>query len=553
MKYFITLIFFLVASSSWGITLNDINDKPSSLPKNFLIWQFLHQEINASEASEAFYQLEGVNQRFLTDYAAKTDEPEIKYTVNCLNTKATDLLSVSQDDCLMLGLTPAKAVVLTKEEKEAIAQRLHNRFGYTDWLYTLNQESFYTSTQNLTDETLLFRLAGGRYRWDHFNHRVTPEILIELSKNPHFSDIVYLTATDPKMDQLQQSLSTLTLNKHNTPQTNFFLALNALKYGNMSNAIEHLQAAEKHSPVGIDKDKALFWLYKITQDPLYLDKLVQSLDINMYVLYGRELRNLPTENYFTTLPTRENPTSITGVDPFEWKAFAQDLANATPQTAGSLIDRCDGNNSVGVQGYVLEKIYKPYIHNFTMAYDPYMTTLSNDQKALIYALMRQETRFIPGLISHAFALGLMQIMPFNVDAITKTNSLKITTYFDMLQPNYSIAYSVAHLKHLTDKLYNPLLIAYAYNAGIGATKRLLLEDKRFLPAYYEPFLSMELMANNENREYGKRVLANYVIYKTILGEAIKITSLFDNLVQPNRSDYFRATALTSSQAMGQTE
>lgn len=553
MKFFGLLFFFLI-SSAWGITLNDINDKPTSLPKNFLIWQFLHQEINASQASEAFYQLEGVNQRFLTDYAAKTDEPEIKYTVNCLETKASDLPKVEHDDCLMLGLTPAKAVILTKKERETIAQRLNNRFGNTQWLYTLNQETFYTSLEDLSNETLLFRQAGARYRWDHFNHTLAPEILLALTHDStSFSDIVYLTVTDPKMDQLQQSLATLGVNSHYTPQTDFFLGLNALKYGNRANAIDHLQIAEKSYPLGIDKDKALFWLYKITQDPIYLDKLVHSLDINMYVLYGRELRNLPTENYFTSLPIRDNPNSITGVDPFEWKAFTQELANATPQTVASLIDRCDGNNSVGVQGYVLEKMYKPYIHNFTMPYDEYMTTFSKDQKALLYALMRQESRFIPGLISHAFALGLMQIMPFNVDAITKTNSLKITTYFDMLQPNYSITYSVAHLKHLTDKLYNPLLVAYAYNAGIGATKRLLTEDKRFLPGYYEPFLSMELMANNENREYGKRVLANYVIYKKILGEPITITSLFDNVVQPNQSDYFRATALNSSQAMGQTE
>jgi len=553
MKFFGLLIFSLI-TSAWGITLNDINDKPASLPKNFLIWQFLHQEINASQASEAFYQLEGVNQRFLTDYAAKTDEPEINYTVNCLRTKASDLPKIEQDDCLMLGLTPAKAVVLTKEERESIAQRLNNRFGNTQWLYTLNQETFYTSLGDLKNETLLFRQAGVRYRWDHFNHPLTPEILLALTHDTRsFSDIVYLTITDPKMDQLQQSLATLGANSHYTPQTDFFLGLNALKYGNMTNAINHLQAAEKSYPLGIDKDKALFWLYKITQDPIYLDKLVHSLDINMYVLYGRELRNLPTENYFTTLPTRENPTSITGIDPFEWKRFAQELTNATPKTVAALIDRCDGNNSVGVQGYVLEKMYQPYIHNFTMPYDEHMTTLSKDQKALLYALMRQETRFIPGLISHAFALGLMQIMPFNVDAITKTNPLKITTYFDMLQPYYSITYSVAHLKHLTDKLYHPLLIAYGYNAGIGATKRLLTEDKRFLPGYYEPFLSMELMANNENREYGKRVLANYVIYKKIVGEEIKITSLFDNLVQPSRSDYFRATALNSSQGTGQTE
>jgi soluble lytic murein transglycosylase len=219
-----------------------------------------------------------------------------------------------------------------------------------------------------------------------------------------------------------------------------------------------------------------------------------------------------------------------------------------------LINRCDGENSIAIQGYILEHTYGPYIHSFTTPYDQYMTTLNNDQKALVYALMRQETHLIPGLISRSFALGLMQIMPFNVDTISKVAPLKPKTYFDMLKPEYSIQYSILHLKHLTDKYYNPILVAYGYNAGFGSTKRLLTDGSgRFLPGEYEPFLSMELMANDENREYGKRVLANYVIYKKILGEEVKITSIFDNLIQPSQSDYFRAEAIKPPAVVSQSE
>jgi len=535
----------LLVTSSWGITLAEINDKPASRQKNFLIWQFLHQDINATEASEAFYQVENVNDRFLFDYSAKTDEVEIKYTTECLQKKACDLPFIEKDDCLMLALTPAKATALKNEEREAIAARLNNRFGNTQWLRALNQESFYTSVNNLQNENTLFRLTGAQYRYDHFNHSLTPEVLGALTQSTLFSQIVFLTVTDPKMDQLQQSLSTVSVGNYE-PQTAFFLAMNALKYGNMVNALEHLKVAKGRYYAPIDKDKCLFWLYKITQDGTYLTELSQSLDINMYVLYARELLGLPTDNYFTTLPTTPNPNSITGIDPFEWRAFSQEIMSSKPETIAPLIDRCDGEESIAIQGYVLERTYEPYIHNFTHAYDQYMTSLTNDQKALLYALMRQETRFIPGLISRSFALGLMQIMPFNIDTISKVHPLKPTNYFDMLKPEYSIAYSISHLKHLTDKYYNPILIAYGYNAGFGSTKRLLTDGSgRFLPGPYEPFLSMELMGNDENREYGKRVLANYVMYKKILGEEVKITSLFDNLVQPSQSDYFRAEALKS--------
>jgi soluble lytic murein transglycosylase len=547
------LLSLLLVASNWGVTLSDINDKPASRQKNFLIWEFLHQDINASEASAAFYQVESVNDRFLFDYSVKTDENEIKYTTECLQKKACDLPFIEKDDCLMLALTPSKATALKNEEREVIASRLNNRFGNIDWLRTMNQESFYISVDNLRNENILFRLAGAQYRYDHFNHSLTPEVLDALQKSNVFSQIVFLAVTDPKMDQIQQSLSSLPAGSYD-PQTDFFLAMNALKYGNMINALEHLKSAKEHYYTPIDKDKTLFWLYKITQDTTYLNDLSKSLDINMYVLYAREILGLPTENYFTTLPTSANPNSIKGIDPFEWRSFSQEIMASNPETIVPLIDRCDGEESVGIQGYVLERTYEPYIHNFTMPYDQYMTSLTNDQKALVYALMRQETRLIPGLISRSFALGLMQIMPFNVDTISKSNPLKPTKYFDMLKPEYSIAYSVAHLRHLTDKYYNPILVAYGYNAGFGSTKRLLTDGSgRFLPGTYEPFLSMELMGNDENREYGKKVLANYIIYKKILGEEVKITSLFDNLVQPSQSDYFRAEALKLPPVQSQIE
>jgi soluble lytic murein transglycosylase len=202
---------------------------------------------------------------------------------------------------------------------------------------------------------------------------------------------------------------------------------------------------------------------------------------------------------------------------------------------------------------MLERPYRPYIHNFTTPYDRYMIALTCDQKAMLYALMRQETQLIPGLISRSFALGLMQIMPFNVDTISKVSPLKITSYDDMFNPAYNIPYAIEHMKHIDNTLINPVFKAYAYNGGLGFTKRLIVGTGQFLPGEYEPFMSMELVGNAESREYGKKVLANYVIYKKIFGEEVRITSLFDTLVQPALSDYCRVTAPMPPRFVSQSE
>ena len=87
-------------------------------------------------------------------------------------------------------------------------------------------------------------------------------------------------------------------------------------------------------------------------------------------------------------------------------------------------------------------------------------------------------------------------------------ALRITSY----NVCYTKLLRKPHIAWLQYRVYHPLFIAYAYNGGIGFTKRYLLSGM-FNPGPYEPFLSMELMRTTETREYGKIVLTNYVIYK----------------------------------------
>ncbi|MFZ5374292.1 MAG: hypothetical protein ACOZBX_01935, partial [Campylobacterota bacterium] len=131
----------LLVCSASAVTLDEIASKPPSREKNFLIWQFLKQDINASAASEAFYQIDTVNPRFLFDYAAKTDESEIRYTADCMQKVSTQLMAIEQDDCLYLALTPQKAQMLESYERELIATRLGDRFGDVQWLRTMNHNN----------------------------------------------------------------------------------------------------------------------------------------------------------------------------------------------------------------------------------------------------------------------------------------------------------------------------------------------------------------------------------------------------------------------------
>lgn len=543
MKRAVVLSLLLICTG-WGITIDEINAKPSSREKNFLIWQYLKQDINATQAAEAFYQIDTVTERFLFDYAPKSSEPEIRYTAECLQKVSTELVSIEQDDCLYLALTPDKAALLRSDERERIAVRLSGLFGDVNWLRTMNQGGHFLPYSEIDDSLHLFLISSPIYRAEHFNHTIDLQTLAELSAHKRFAKLVYLSVTDPKLPLMNASLANVTGGCYDF-QTHFYLGVNALRYDRRDNALFHLKEALPKALTPMDVDRTLFWLYRLTQEPAYLDRLGRSLDINMYALWAKERLGIETENYFTTLPTPKTG-GFRGDDPFEWNRLHREMIATPPEELYRLIERYEGEESLAVQAYMIERVYQPYIHNFTMPYERYLGGMGNDQKAMFYALMRQETRMIPGLISRSFALGLMQIMPFNVDAISRIHPLKVSSYNDMFDPAYNIPYAIEHLKHIDKTLFNPVFKGYAYNGGIGFTKRLITTEGVFLAGEHEPFMSMELISNAESREYGKRVLANYVIYKKILGEKVSISALFDNLTQPNLSDCFRAEALTKA-------
>jgi soluble lytic murein transglycosylase len=129
-------------------------------------------------------------------------------------------------------------------------------------------------------------------------------------------------------------------------------------------------------------------------------------------------------------------------------------------------------------------------------------------------------------------------MPFLIEHVAKEKGEKID-YDDIFNPYKAIEYADFHLDYLTKWLYHPLFIAYAYNGGIGFTKKYITNPRNFRKGPYEPYMSMETMENEEAKEYGKRVFSNYVIYLNKLGVTTRIFPLLRTLATPSQTDKFR--------------
>jgi len=543
MKPLLLLLVSLMLTAD--VLLEEINTKPPSLAKNFMIWRFLHQDITPTQADDAFYQYRNVNTRLFKAYAKKSDREEVKYTAECLSLPTKELVKSNDLSCVKMAFSPYKASVMSEKERNRLARLLDKKQTYT-WIEMMDD---LLQTQRVTDLSqykpstfmYLFLSAGMKFRQGHLNRPLPSVYLKEITKHWGFKRFVILVVTDSRYSQLQKELLKIDANTKMNSETHFYLAMNALEHNQKDNALEHLKKTHKLAYYRSHKDKALFWQYLITKDKKTLKTLADSIDINMYALYAKENLGIEVTNFYTTLPTNENnSTRVDLSDPFVWNDLLIEIRATPKKDMKKLADKYANTEMLPLHSFIYEKASGYKEMGYIMPYDKYMTDLSKDDKAMYYALMRQESRFIPAALSRSYALGLMQMMPFLVKALDKSFKEERMSFDEMFSPEKNIAYAKKHIAWMQKSLYHPVLMAYAYNGGMGFTKRYITKDNCFTDAKYEPFMSMEMMVNSESREYGKKVLANYVIYKKILGQKVSIISLFDKLSQPAACDRFRA-------------
>jgi len=137
-------------------------------------------------------------------------------------------------------------------------------------------------------------------------------------------------------------------------------------------------------------------------------------------------------------------------------------------------------------------------------------------RALLYALMRQESKFKTEATSRVGARGLMQLMPRTASFIGRDRSLQYASGRDRLyDPSFNLELGQKYVNHLLDTAAdgNILHMAVAYNGGPGNLRRwsrqMEIED---------PLLFIESIPNTESRNFAERVLTNLWVYRARLGQ-----------------------------------
>jgi soluble lytic murein transglycosylase len=96
--------------------------------------------------------------------------------------------------------------------------------------------------------------------------------------------------------------------------------MNAILLKDEPLAIKILDKAYEKAYYTFDKDKVDFWRFQLTQDSKYLDNLANSIDINIYTIFAKEMLGIEINNaiYDIEIDTNSTTSNYDTTDPFEW-------------------------------------------------------------------------------------------------------------------------------------------------------------------------------------------------------------------------------------------
>lgn len=137
-------------------------------------------------------------------------------------------------------------------------------------------------------------------------------------------------------------------------------------------------------------------------------------------------------------------------------------------------------------------------------------------KALVYALIRRESAFNAKVVSYAGAYGLMQMMPATAALVEGDERLK--RYPEMLfEPSINTRVGQDYMAWLLNQapINGDILKAVAaYNGGPAP----VFATVRQMPADTDILLLIESIPVPDSRDYVKKVMASYWIYRRLMGQ-----------------------------------
>jgi soluble lytic murein transglycosylase len=223
-------------------------------------------------------------------------------------------------------------------------------------------------------------------------------------------------------------------------------------------------------------------------------RLLANAALNEYI--GPEIQASPTSN--------------------EWGALAQaEIFSSYGETMRAL----QAMKHSGISFFALPLDQVPTVYWKVLFPQPYWSDLvANSQKNgldpfLVASLIRQESEFNAGVVSHANAWGLMQLLPSVGKSMAKKDGVKGFNTNSLLNPVVNLQLGTTNLRLVLDRFGGQQEYALAaYNAGDVPVRQWMSVGN-----YKDIAEFVESIPYTETREYVQAILRNREIYRALYG------------------------------------
>ena len=131
---------------------------------------------------------------------------------------------------------------------------------------------------------------------------------------------------------------------------------------------------------------------------------------------------------------------------------------------------------------------------------------------LVASLIRQESAFNPNAVSHANAVGLMQLLPKVGRGVARQEKIKRFSTSQLFLPAMNMQLGTRYFRSMVDKFGSFEYALAAYNAGSDRVQEWLGQGQ-----YRDPQEFVESIPFTETREYVQNILRNASVYRQLYG------------------------------------
>lgn len=514
------------------LSLQELQSKPKGVERDFYIWEFISDKDTSLQESIQAYKLVNTEiPKLKKALQEKGFHEEMPKSVACVQLPINELKK-KDAECIAYGLKLANVPTMNASDVEFFSKKLASNKKISMQIKILRAPNI---AQAMFDSDAvmfasIFNALTYTQKLKIFESGIKPSSIKKLAhENKYaFNRVLQSIILDANFAHFKKAISQADISVSDT-NTFFLLGINEVLNGSKRDALKYFARSREAALDPFFRDRAIFWQYLLSDNELYLHDLQTSNFVDIFSIFANQ--KLKTTPNYQTISSFENISKKAPIidikDPFAWQIIRQKVsAIKDPEKYEAATKPFYTTDTIPHLAYFSNRLTKYSMNYYIMPYVELVKWRDDSQKAMSLAIAKQESNFLPALVSRSYALGMMQIMPFNVVPFAKKLGVENVRLDSMFDPAFAYRFGSMFLDELDAEFKHPLFVAYAYNGGPGFLRRLLAKKKLFLKSRkYEPWISLELMPSEEPRFYGMKVIANYIIYQQLLGKEIPIEEL----------------------------